>query len=253
MRIVPLALPPTRPASHETDAPSTSEQPVSTSNHVETNTASEATKLRVVTKSVSTGHSLPRVRIASTQSPYSTTSPVGVALQPMPHDASQPTDADLARWFTPLNQVGILPQPEPGDLPRDYSGKLFAIDDQPRRKAWPEREFNWEAPELWHQPFYFDDVPLERYGQSIWPARQAWLSGLKFYMTFPLLPVKLWADPPYSKVASFGYYRVGADNPAVRQKSRLPHGFGLWGYGYAPGAGSQWYVPPSPAWTTTPQ
>jgi len=211
-----------------------------------------APSVRLVTKNVSTSQSLPKVRVASTTVPATTTA---TAYQPPPvRDVfAPPSDADLKRWFTPLDQIGIVARGEPGEFPRDYSGDIFAVDDKPRRKKWPEREFNWEAPEVWHQPFYFEDVPLERYGQSLNPERQAWLSGLKFYMTFPLLPVKLWADPPFSKVATFGYYRAGSDNPAVRQKSILPYGYGPRGGGYWRGAGSFWDVPLTPAWETTPQ
>lgn len=245
---------PGRALSHESIEPAPQPEAKSPSDQV-TPATTDTNELRVVAKSVSTSRSLPRVKInpVSDSGRASATHPVATTMQPAAQPGTfKPTQADLDRWFTPLNQVGILPQPAPGEMPPDLSGELFAVDDVPRRKDWPEQSFYWEAPEVWHQPYYFDDVPLERYGQSIAPARQAWLSGLKFYMTFPLMPVKLWADPPFTKVATFGYYRVGSDNPAVRQKSMFPHGYGPWGYGYWRGAGAFWDVPPTPAWETTP-
>jgi hypothetical protein len=236
---------PARAASHESDIPG--EKPANTDGSI----------LNVVPRDGITSSPMPWILVPSRGSPPSNgpyaTKLTAAVMQPPTAHSYIPTAEDLDRWFTPLNKLGIQSQPEQGDFPRDYSGKLFAIESKPRRKDWPEREFNWEAPEVWHQPFYFEDVPLERYGQSLCPERQAWLSGLKFYMTFPLLPIKLWADPPFSKVATFGYYRVGSDNPAVRQKSILPYGYGPEGGGYARGAGSFWEVPPLPAWETTPQ
>lgn len=258
-----------RPASQETTVPTplgvapapaasatAPREAVSPSDQTRATLPADGNTLRVVTKNVTPIRGLPRVKVSPeiARQNYDDQLSQPGGIQPMPpRDEFKPSDDDLKRWFTPLNSIGISAQPEPGDMPKDYSGNLFAVDEQPMRKDWPEREFNWEAPELWHQPFYFDDVPLERYGQSVWPARQAWISGMRFYMTFPILPVKLWADPPFTKVASYGYYRVGDDNPAVAQRPRKPYGFGPWGYGQWRGAGSLWYVPPAPMWSSTPQ
>ena len=50
---------------------------------------------------------------------------------------------------------------------------------------------SWQATEFWHRPLYFDDVPLERYGQMHHPLIQPWLSGVHFFGNVPLLPYKM--------------------------------------------------------------
>jgi hypothetical protein len=80
--------------------------------------------------------------------------------------------------------------------------------------------FCWAAPEMAYQPLYFDDTPLERYGQSVCPGLQPLLSGAHFFAMFPLMPYKLGLDGPCEPVYNLGYYRPGSDAPCVRQ--RLP-------------------------------
>jgi hypothetical protein len=99
----------------------------------------------------------------------------------------------------------------------DYASPAFqAVESQPPRdQAWTPRLFAWEATEFWHCPLYFDDVPLERYGQMRHPLIQPVLSGAHFFGNVPLLPYKMGIDRPCDKIATLGYYRVGSCAPPV--------------------------------------
>ena len=92
------------------------------------------------------------------------------------------------------------------------------LADLPR--GWSELGFTWEAPGLRHFPLYFEDAPLERYGQTVSPWLQPAISAAKFYGTIPLLPYTMALNPPLEHVFTLGYYRPGSCAPFVRQ--RLP-------------------------------
>jgi len=80
--------------------------------------------------------------------------------------------------------------------------------------------FAWTAPEIWHKSLYFDDIQLERYGQSRAPLLQPFLSGAHFFGTLPILPYKLGLNGPFEMTSNLGYYRPGSAAPCVGR--RLP-------------------------------
>lgn len=172
-----------------------------------------------------------------------------------------PSREDLKRWFKTFDVVGANIQRERGELPFDASRRLFndAPPGQVARLDWPLLEYQWAAPEMWHQPLYFDDEPLERYGQTISPQYQPYLSGLRFYMTLPVMPFKLWADRPYSYISTLGYFRPGAQNPSILQRPEWPPGeswvrfrggWTTWSRDAWPGPGP---TPGYPPWDNAPQ
>ncbi|MFV1964812.1 MAG: hypothetical protein ACC628_05275 [Pirellulaceae bacterium] len=125
--------------------------------------------------------------------------------------------------FRPLSEIEADVRPPDAELPPDRAIRLFnrAEEDPNPRSGWYSREFHWEAPEYWHQPLYFDDVPLEHYGQSCRPLIQTVKSGAHFFGTLPMLPYKMGVDRPYDKIPTLGYYRVGSCAPSVRQRMPL--------------------------------
>jgi hypothetical protein len=123
------------------------------------------------------------------------------------------------KYFKPLDQVAVDVRPTPGVVPPDCSAGLFALrSDQGPMRQWGCTQFQWVAPEMFCHPLYFDDVPLERYGQTPCPAVQPLLSGAHFFTVFPLLPAKLVLDPPCRRVYTLGYYRPGSPAPCVCQR-----------------------------------
>ncbi len=107
-------------------------------------------------------------------------------------------------------------------IPPDFATSAFeTVQRNPSRdETWMPRQFMWQASEFWHRPLYFDDVPLERYGQMHHPLVQPALSGAHFFGTLPLLPYKMGVDRPCDEIATLGYYRPGSAAPAVGR--RLP-------------------------------
>lgn len=107
-------------------------------------------------------------------------------------------------------------------VPSDCAAPYFQNRD--RRDAydrgWADQSFDWVAPDLCHYPLYFEDVPLERYGQTRHPLIQPAVSAGRFYASVPLLPYKMWIMRPGECLSVLGYYRPGSPTPPVRQ--RLP-------------------------------
>lgn len=135
------------------------------------------------------------------------------------------TPEDPHGWIKPLDEIDVFPQPSDGPLPADCSANLFVPAGTPGAEAtlagrWQPTAFYWLPSEVAFQPLYFDDVPLERYGQSVCPVIQPVLSGVHFFGMFPIMPYKIGVDRTHDCISSLGYYRPGSAAPCVRQ--RLP-------------------------------
>lgn len=92
-------------------------------------------------------------------------------------------------------------------------------------EAFPAREFagtnmTWTASNLCHNPLYFEQPSLERYGHTIGPLQPV-LSGAQFLATIPYLPMLAAIDPPNECQYSLGYYRPGSCAP--RKWSPIPY------------------------------
>ncbi|HVU88787.1 MAG TPA: hypothetical protein VHD36_15805 [Pirellulales bacterium] len=84
-------------------------------------------------------------------------------------------------------------------VPRNFHGTLFA----------------WKASALCHKPLYFEDIELERYGQTCSPLFQPIISAAKFYLALPILPYLMGLEPPLECVYPLGYYRPGSCAPFI--------------------------------------
>ena len=93
------------------------------------------------------------------------------------------------------------------------------------RRDWPSMCFHWEASAICHQPLYFEETNLERYGYSPRGLRlfQPVLSAGNFFLTVPLLPYKMAVQPPREGIYTLGQYRPGS--PAPYRINRLPFSF----------------------------
>lgn len=131
-------------------------------------------------------------------------------------------EASLRSQFKPIGDVQIRLHPgEDVQVPDDCSVILFqsARPDTARSNAY--REVHWLPTNFFHQPLYFDDMPLERYGQTICPRWQPVISGARFFLTVPIVPYKIGVDRPYDCVTTLGLYRPGICAPCTREV--LPH------------------------------
>ena len=79
----------------------------------------------------------------------------------------------------------------------------------------PSRDFQqicfmWKASALCHKPLYFEEEALERYGHTLVREEfQPIISGMKFFLTIPLLPYKMGLNPPNECIYTLGHYRPG--------------------------------------------
>ncbi len=85
-----------------------------------------------------------------------------------------------------------------------------------------DKVFAWVAPNIHYQPLYFQDVPLERYGQTCGGLKQIGASGLHFFTSFCRLPYAVIVDPPRSCEYPLGYCRPGNPAPLTHQKLLYP-------------------------------
>jgi len=118
----------------------------------------------------------------------------------------------------PLSEInlGITPR---GGAPTD----CYALDVDSSQQIWsfpPSDsmfEFHWQATGLVHNPLYFEDVPLERYGHGCWPLLQPLVSGAHFWGAALSLPYRIGVDSPHKLQYTLGYHRPGTCAPSVRE------------------------------------
>ena len=77
--------------------------------------------------------------------------------------------------------------------------------------------FAWAAPNIRYQPLYFENVPLERYGQTRSPLAEVAYGGIHFYRSLTLLPYHAAFDHPRSCDYPLGFCRPGNPTNKVRQ------------------------------------
>lgn len=130
--------------------------------------------------------------------------------------------ASLRSQFKPIRDVQIRLHPgEDVQIPDDCSVILFQAPRPDTARSNAYREVHWRPTNFFHQPLYFDDMPLERYGQTISPHWQPLISGARFFLTVPIVPYKIGVDRPYDCVTTLGLYRPGICAPCTREV--LPH------------------------------
>jgi hypothetical protein len=67
----------------------------------------------------------------------------------------------------------------------------------------------WKASGACHNPLYFEQVQLERYGHESGPLFQPLISSAHFLLTIPMLPYKMAINPPNECQYALGYHRPG--------------------------------------------
>lgn len=111
--------------------------------------------------------------------------------------------------------------PTPDDSAKDLLTHRIADPREIRlEQGWSHVHFHWAATNFWHRPLYFEDILLERHGQTAGPLVQPLLSGLRFFGTIPMLPYKAGIERPRDRVYTLGYGRPGNWTHPMRR--RLP-------------------------------
>jgi len=127
----------------------------------------------------------------------------------------------VERGWKPIGAVSASIALPAGELPANLAAPEFAragvvVAPINQNHNWPTLSYSWEASAVGHNPLYFEDANLERYGYSH-GILQPWISGGRFFLTVVLLPYKIVAHPLGQIVYPLGYYRPGDPAPPVRE------------------------------------
>lgn len=123
----------------------------------------------------------------------------------------------LRALTTDLSVIGT------GVTPEDYAAAT-ATETQPlpegpeRQGQWAYVSKYWQATNSFSHPLYFEDIMLERHGHQRFPLLQPFVSGARFFGTFPALPYLMTVDPPMEFDYTLGYFRVGSPAPPLLQR-----------------------------------
>lgn len=134
-----------------------------------------------------------------------------------------PTDEELRATIRPIAAIQATMTIDPEltkeeGLPLDCAYHVFQDPVQPTALYPSLTEFNWRPTNFFHQPLYFDDQPLERYGQTLSPHLQPVISGTRFFATFPIIPYKMGIDRTHDCISTLAYHRPGRCLPCIREK-----------------------------------
>ena len=110
----------------------------------------------------------------------------------VPPEASQPQELAQALPYNcprreicqELSDISTNIAAEPGEFPVECG----LGDEQFSPRNFQSTLFAWKASSLCHKPLYFEDVELERYGQTCSPLFQPIISAAKFYLRCPFCP-----------------------------------------------------------------
>lgn len=116
---------------------------------------------------------------------------------PAPNSTSNIDDS-----ITPIRDIELYFQPAMDPTP------VSVAPSQTERQFIPT-QFTWQASNVYHNPLYFEDVALERYGHSHHPLVQPLVSAGKFGVQFVGLPYKMAIDPVWDEEYVLGWYRPG--------------------------------------------
>lgn len=94
-------------------------------------------------------------------------------------------------------------------LPREC--RIAQVSYAPRN--WMPMKMSWKASNLCHNPLYFEELQLERYGHSAGPFKQPVISTAHFFFNIAVMPYKMGIHPPSECQYALGYYRPGSCAP----------------------------------------
>ncbi len=114
----------------------------------------------------------------------------------------------------PISKLTVKTAPQRGKLPDDMAAKRFKSSDASIESAQVARgttqlTYMWQATSFYHQPLYFEETNLERYGRDhcCW---QPLLSAAHFFVTIPAIPYLMTAEPYHEHIYTAGHYRPGS-------------------------------------------
>lgn len=148
-----------------------------------------------------------------------------------------PSDDERATIFRPIASIqpdydysptGTEPHqylcPQPPGVPDDRRMRCPDVRPLPGtgsvERDFAPLNFQWCASNLYHNPLYFEDVSLERYGHAYPPLVQPAASLAKFGLHVIGLPYQMAMHPVWHEHYALGYYLPG--DPAPTLHYRVP-------------------------------
>ena len=137
----------------------------------------------------------------------------------------EPPVRPMTEWnLKPMSSITPGIRSVGGKSPADQSWQLTSRGSMPIANS--EKLFAWAAPDITYKPLYFEDVALERYGQTRGFFKQPFVSGVHYLKSAAFLPYFSLYDPVNACDGPLGYCRPGERVNCVKQK----HYFGNpWG------------------------
>ncbi|MEZ6063321.1 MAG: hypothetical protein R3C19_23485 [Planctomycetaceae bacterium] len=80
----------------------------------------------------------------------------------------------------------------------------------------PQTVLQWAPTNLWHNPLYFEDPALERYGHTYNRWVQPFASGGRFMTQLVGLPYQMTLHPMHAREYTLGWYRPGECAPKLK-------------------------------------
>lgn len=141
-------------------------------------------------------------------------------------DADKPFNACQAvadgSLFKPMSDIRTVLSNDGKRMPPDCAQEFFVEEyagDSPRFTTLTT--YNWEPTNFFHMPTYFDDVPLERYGQFRHEKLQPFVSGARFVFQLPVVPYRVGIDRPHACISTLGHRPPGDCVPCIKQRIPL--------------------------------
>ena len=120
--------------------------------------------------------------------------------------------------FKPLGEIKTRIPTKMDRMPPDCSSEFFtASTPTGSNRFGTDLAYHWQPTNFFHMPTYFDDVPLERYGQTANECLQPFLSGTRFFLQVPILPYKMGVNPPHECISTLGHRPPGDCVPCIKQ------------------------------------
>ncbi len=136
-------------------------------------------------------------------------------------------ERDMQRLSARLPDTNLRGGRRPDDVSREAFDSQAVPATVDRGSDWSAIQYPWAASELRYRPLYFEDVMLERHGQTRHPLVQPLASGTRFILTFPVLPYAMTVNPPRPAHTTLGHFRPGSGTPLLLQRPPLQTDAGL--------------------------
>lgn len=126
-------------------------------------------------------------------------------------DVSKPKEAPKPPPQKPLSELSIDIHPA-GTSPENAAAEdhyLAPTEAEPTGRGWNDTLYFWQASNMAHNPLYFEQAYVERYGYN-YRCLQPVVSGVQFCGDFALWPAKMVVRRPGECVWTLGYGRPGS-------------------------------------------